>query len=119
MSTEKKSPMEVFLTTEGCLGRGRFFLRVAVTLIIAILLSMNFWQSIATIGAGGEHPGLFVPFSLFLTIVTACFASGAILVQCIRRLRDAGKPPILSALIFIPGLNVLALIAFLALPSRT
>ncbi|MGF1449174.1 MAG: hypothetical protein ACFB20_07120 [Opitutales bacterium] len=54
---------------------------------------------------------------IFLGIITGVMASGFLLLLALRRLRDAGKPPLLAALILVPGVNLLALLLLAFLPS--
>lgn len=115
---ENKSYLEVYLTTQGVLSPGRYWLRVLPTLIVAGILCFCAWVYLSPIGDGTDHAGVFIPFAYFLMVIIASFALGSLLAQSIRRLRDAQVRPLWSALLFVPGVNIPALILFGLLPRR-
>lgn len=115
---EQKSYLETFLTMRGTLGPACYWLRVIPTVIVATVLCFCIWVYLSSIGAGTSHPGVFIPVAFFLMIIVAGFTLGSLLAQAIRRLRDAQARPLWSVLLFVPGLNLPALIIFGLLPRR-
>ncbi len=115
---EQKSYLETFLTTRGTLGPSSYWMRVIATLVVSGILCFCTWVYLSPIGAGTDHAGVFIPLALFIIVIIASFSLGSLLAQAIRRLRDAQARPLWSALLFVPGLNVPALIIFGLLPRR-
>lgn len=93
-------------------------MRVIPTLIVAGILCFCTWVYLSPIGDGTSHPGVFIPLAYFLMVIIGAFALGSLLAQSIRRLRDAQVRPLWSVLLFVPGVNIPALILFGLLPRR-
>lgn len=119
MEQEKKSYLEEFLTTQGTIGPVRYWLRVIATLVVAGILGFCAWVYLSSIGSEDpHHAGTFIPLAIFIILVITIFSTGILLAQAIRRLRDAQVRPFWSALLIVPGVNLLTLVLFGLLPRR-
>lgn len=66
--------------------------------------------------AHDDH-GSNLPLVIFLCLIGAIFASGFWILLATRRLKDAGWAPLWAMLVVVPGINLLALMAFAAIPG--
>ena len=105
-----------FLSSEGCIGRVSYILRLVLLTAIA-----------ASIGSAAiyffEHPdyfhhGAFGTLGVFFAIVASLICGMAGLMQLLKRLRDMGKAAYLTLWMLVPGLNVLFLLYTCIIPSK-
>ncbi|ADE54350.1 DUF805 domain-containing protein [Coraliomargarita akajimensis] len=94
---------ESFFSSEGRIGRLLFAGRV---LLLLLLTALVFFLGIRHFSHDEAHAFL-MPLAYFAGVVASVFATFGILMNLIKRLHDMNKPVILSALIFVPGVNVL------------
>ncbi len=72
----------------------------------------------AAAGADAHHEKhSYFSMVIFLGIIVGAMASGFLILLALRRLKDAGKPPLLAALMLVPGVNLLAILLLAFLPG--
>jgi len=102
-----------FLSSEGRIGRGLFVLRL---LLFVILTGATFGGTYQFFSEWKE--GHHIPLGIFITLVVGLLCAFALLMQLIKRLHDAGKPPFLSILLLVPGVNLLLILYAAVVPSK-
>jgi uncharacterized membrane protein YhaH (DUF805 family) len=105
-----------FLSSEGCIGRFSFILRLVLLAAIAAGISYAAIQFF-------EHPdyfhhGAFGTLGVFFAIVASLICAMAGLMQMLKRLRDMGKEAYLTLLMLIPGVNAFFLLYTCVAPSK-
>ena len=99
----------------GRIGRLAFIVRVLVSLALVALVykvSTDYFHH-------DEKHAFLIPLAYFFTIVTGIIALMTILMQSIKRLHDIGKGPMWSALVLIPGVNVLFILYAVVMPTKS
>ncbi|WP_269523486.1 DUF805 domain-containing protein [Coraliomargarita parva] len=102
-----------FFSSEGRLGRAPFIVRcvlLAALVLVVYAASHTFF--------GHWHHGNHQPLGYFVALVTALLCCFVLLMQLVKRLKDAGKHPFLSILLLVPGVNCLLVLYAAALPSK-
>lgn len=97
---------ESFFSSEGRIGRLVFTGRV---LLLLLLVALVFFLGIRHFSHDEAH-GFLMPLAYFFGIVASVFATFTILMNLIKRLHDMDRPVFWSALLFVPGVNVLLLL---------
>jgi uncharacterized membrane protein YhaH (DUF805 family) len=103
-----------FLSSEGCIGRFSFVLRIVLLSAIAGAISYGAIHYFAHY----FHHGTFGTLGVFVSIVISLLCAMAGLMQLLKRLRDMGKEAYLTLLMLIPGVNVLFLLYAIFAPSK-
>lgn len=92
--------LNALLNLEVPIGRAYYFANVIALVGFAAGLIAFIFKMM-----GGSHA--FFPFAIFLSIVVAAFTMASLIMLTVKRLRDMGRPGILSILLIIPGVNLL------------
>ena len=103
---------EPFLSSEGRISRPVFVLRIALLAALAFGIvkgAIHYFDH--------WHHGAYAPLGVFVGIVASAFCVFAGLMQLIKRLHDMGKGPFWSALLLLPGVNVLFLLYAAVAPA--
>lgn len=103
-----------FLSSEGCIGRFSFVLRLVLLAALAGAVSYGAIYYFAH----NFHHGTFGTLGVFCSIVITLLCVMAGLMQLLKRLRDMGKEAYLTLLLLIPGVNVLFLLYTFVAPSK-
>ena len=104
---------ESFISSEGCIGRVVFVVRVLILAVLVYGIShyaiehFHHW-----------HHGTYLPLGIFISLIFGLIALFLCLMQLLKRLRDMGKGAYLSILLLVPGINLLLLIYAALAPSK-
>jgi uncharacterized membrane protein YhaH (DUF805 family) len=104
-----------FLSSEGCIGRFSFIVRLMLLAAIAAGIS----YAAIYYFAHHFHHGTFGTLGVFVSIVASLICAMGGLMQMLKRLRDMGKEAYLTLWMLVPGVNVLFLIYTCVAPSKT
>ena len=103
-----------FLSSEGCIGRFVFTVRIVLLLVMALAAT-----KVAVDYFDHWHHGSYSPLGPFIGILVGLICVMMGLMQMLKRLRDMEKPAYWTLLMLSPGVNVLVLLYLAAAPSKT
>lgn len=110
-----------FFSSEGRIGRAAFIIRIVVLTAIVVgvfFVSDAFFDKGMKAFYKGWHAGTFGSLAVFMTIVFGLIAAMIGMMQLIKRLHDMGKPPYLTLLMLVPGVNILFLLYTFVAPAK-
>ena len=105
---------DTFISSEGCIGRFVFIVRLFLLVALATFVTI---QSISYFDHW--HHGSYSPLGPFIGIIVVLICLLIGLMQMLKRLRDMGKPAYWTLLMLIPGVNVLLLLFIAFAPSKS
>ena len=111
---------ESFFSSEGRIGGGTLLLRTVMALVAQALTVAVcvYLLHLAHLSPFDEKHEFLMPLFYFFVIVTSVFVLFTVMMQLIKRLHDMGKGPMLAALTFVPGVNVLFLVYAILAPGK-
>ena len=111
---------EQFFSSEGRIGGGTLLLRTIIALFaqaltVGVCVLLLHLAHLSPFQEGNEF---LMPLFYFFVIVTGIFVLFTVMMQLIKRMHDIGKGPMLAALTFVPGVNILFLIYAILAPAK-
>ncbi|HQU08719.1 MAG TPA: hypothetical protein PLV25_02020 [Opitutales bacterium] len=103
--------MHTFLDTRSPLSRGAYLLHsLLVFAVVGLVMGLN----IHFLGHGHTFP-----LACFVAICTAVMALGVMTLLTLRRMKDITWCPILTLMLYIPGVNLALWFMLVTLPGRS